>query len=438
MSADKQMGINDTPITLQKISNALAIMVLHNPRAKRSLKVTPRIHQRLTQNNTPGGVPLITRSKLARIIEEDNDVTPAVATRTGSAILMARALLVSQQAPTAMTMNKTLNPPPAFTPRVLAGPAPTSPHINFEHSANPMVHLFMEKNISIYCKLMNNPATAEVWQTAFGRDFGGMEQGDNKTGQKGTNAMFVMTHNKKAHACRKKIFLTFANSVIAYPPQKGDPNCILMTAMGNLITYDRESSVRTTDINMAKLHWNSVVSTPNAKYMCLHIKNFYLTAALEYFKYIKMPLNLFPVWIIGQYDLTKHAKDRWVHNEMRRLIWGLPQAGILANKRLCRKLAPFWYYEWVNNPGLWYHETQPVTFTIVVDDFGVKYGVDKANVEHLIASIKPSAAFLREMLTVMAGMQANVSQSPSQAISLTQANGVASCSWTYAARSPPW
>ena len=48
--------------------------------------------------------------------------------------------------------------------------------------------------------LMNNPATAEVWQTAFGKDFGGMAQGNNKTGQRGTNAMFVMTRDEVAHA----------------------------------------------------------------------------------------------------------------------------------------------------------------------------------------------------------------------------------------------
>jgi hypothetical protein len=121
--------------------------------------------------------------------------------------------------------------------------------------------------------------------------------------------------------------------------------------------------------------------------MCLDIKNFYLTAALEYFEYMKMPLNLFPIWIIEQYDLTNHAKDGWIHLKMQCTIWGLPQAGILANKRLCRKLAPFGYYKCINTPGLWYHETCPITFMLVVDDFGVKY-VDKANVEHLIASIK--------------------------------------------------
>ncbi len=41
---------------------------------------------------------------------------------------------------------------------------------------------------------MHDPATAEVWQTVFGKDFGGMAQGDNKRGKKGTNSIFVMTH----------------------------------------------------------------------------------------------------------------------------------------------------------------------------------------------------------------------------------------------------
>jgi hypothetical protein len=78
--------------------------------------------------------------------------------------------------------------------------------------------------------------------------------------------------------------------------------------------------------------------------MCLDTKIFYLTAALKYFEYMKMPLNLFSIWIIKQYDLTKHAKDGWVHLKMRRAVWVLLQAGILANKCLCKKLAPFGYY----------------------------------------------------------------------------------------------
>jgi hypothetical protein len=54
--------------------------------------------------------------------------------------------------------------------------------------------------------------------------------------------------------------------------------------------------------------------------MCLDIKNFYLTSALEYFEYMKIPLSLFPKWIVAQYDLNTHAKDGWVHLEMRRAV----------------------------------------------------------------------------------------------------------------------
>jgi hypothetical protein len=121
--------------------------------------------------------------------------------------------------------------------------------------------------------------------------------------------------------------------------------------------------------------------------MCLDIKNFYLTATLEYFEYMKIPLALFPVWTIEQCNLHKLALDGWVYIKMRRAVWGLPQAGILANKRLRRKLAPFGYHESVNTPGLWWHEFRPLTFTLVVNDFGVKF-VNRADVDHLISSIK--------------------------------------------------
>jgi hypothetical protein len=58
---------------------------------------------------------------------------------------------------------------------------------------------------------------------------------------------------------------------------------------------------------------------------------------------------------------------------MRQAVWGLLQASILANKRLQRKLAPFRYFEHINTPGLWYHESCPIYFTLAIDNFGVIY-----------------------------------------------------------------
>jgi hypothetical protein len=43
---------------------------------------------------------------------------------------------------------------------------------------------------------MHDPQSADVWQMAFGKDFDGMAKGEDKTGQKGTNSVFVMTHKE--------------------------------------------------------------------------------------------------------------------------------------------------------------------------------------------------------------------------------------------------
>jgi hypothetical protein len=132
--------------------------------------------------------------------------------------------------------------------------------IEIEHYANPMVHPITGRIISRHKKLMHSPATAEVWQTAFEKDFRGMAQGCNKTGQNGTNAIFLMMHDKIRHALVAKKFFTYANQVVDYCPQKDDSHQIQIMAGGNLINYGGDASVRTANLDTAKLHWNFVVS----------------------------------------------------------------------------------------------------------------------------------------------------------------------------------
>jgi hypothetical protein len=113
-----------------------------------------------------------------------------------------------------------------------------------------------------------------------------------------------------------------------------------------------------------------------------------MSAALKYFEYMRITLDLFPSWTNNQYNLHEHAYKGFVYIEMRWAVWGLPQAGILENKRLWQKLAPCGYFECNNTLlELWYHESRPVLFTLVADDFGVKY-VGKEHAMHLIESIK--------------------------------------------------
>jgi hypothetical protein len=41
----------------------------------------------------------------------------------------------------------------------------------------------------------------------------------------------------------------------------------------------------------------------------------------------------------------------------------------------------------MNTLGLWYHDNRSILFTLVVDNFGIKY-IDDDNIKHLIASLK--------------------------------------------------
>ena len=54
-------------------------------------------------------------------------------------------------------------------------------------------------------------------------------------------------------------------------------------------------------------------------------------------------------------------------------MYGLPQAGIIAQKLLEERLAKHGYRQSVTTPGLWKHDTRPICFSLVVDNFGVKY-----------------------------------------------------------------
>ena len=67
-------------------------------------------------------------------------------------------------------------------------------------------------------------------------------------------------------------------------------------------------------------------------------------------------------------------------------MYGLPQAGMLANKLLKRRLAKHGYYEVQHTPGYWRHMWRPIDFTLVVDDFGMGYENNK-HALHLLQTL---------------------------------------------------
>ena len=67
-------------------------------------------------------------------------------------------------------------------------------------------------------------------------------------------------------------------------------------------------------------------------------------------------------------------------------MYGDPQAGIIAQELLEKRLLKAGYCQSKVTPGYWKHDWRPISFTLVVDDFGIKY-INKTDVNHLIQTL---------------------------------------------------
>ena len=113
---------------------------------------------------------------------------------------------------------------------------------------------------------------------------------------------------------------------------------------------------------------------------------------LDRFKYMQMRIDLIPKKLIDLYNLGDKVKYDskgvgYVYMEIRKGIYGTPQEGILSNKLLKEQLTEYGYNEAAHTKGLYKNNTRPVWFTLVVDDFGIKY-IGQENAQHLIYVLK--------------------------------------------------
>ena len=151
--------------------------------------------------------------------------------------------------------------------------------------------------------------------------------------------------------------------------------------------YNGNLSIPTAELTTVKVHLNSTISTPGARYTTINIKDFYLGITMAEYEYMRIPLSLIPQVIVDQYNLLPLVHNGFVMVEVRKGMYGLPQAGILANKQLRTHLATQGYHHVPIIPGLFTHRTHDISFTLVVDNFGVKY-TSRADFNHLVATIK--------------------------------------------------
>ena len=103
---------------------------------------------------------------------------------------------------------------------------------------------------------------------------------------------------------------------------------------------------------------------------------------------MRIHLSLIPQEIIDEYDIMKYVEiDGYIYVEITGAMYGLSQSSCIANQDLQKFLEKYGYYPTVRTPGLWKHRTRPISFTLVVDNFGIKY-TNKDDIDDLFKVIK--------------------------------------------------
>ena len=156
--------------------------------------------------------------------------------------------------------------------------------------------------------------------------------------------------------------------------EKAEKNRTCFTVGDNRINCPDEVATPTAEMLVARILFISVVSTKGAKFMTLYISNFYLMIPLKRSEYIHVKLTDIPQEIIDEHKLLdKATPDGSIYIEANKGMYGLPYAGLLANELFEKRLNENGYRQSKLVPGLWKHDWRPIQFTLVVDDFRVKY-----------------------------------------------------------------
>jgi len=236
-----------------------------------------------------------------------------------------------------------------------------------------------------YRQLLRHPTMKADWQHSSANEFGRLFQGIGGRIEKPTNTCFFIHKHEVPQDRFKEV--TYGKFVCTVRPQKAEPFRTRLTLGGNRIKYPGDVGTPTTDMLLFKILLNSVVSTPGAKFMTIDISNFYLNTPMKRFEYVKLALSDIPEEVITEYNLHEKAVDGHVYVEVRKGMYGLPQAGILAQELLQKRLETHGYYQSPIVHGLWLHKWRPIQFSLVVDDFGVKY-VGEEHAQHLVNILK--------------------------------------------------
>ena len=223
-------------------------------------------------------------------------------------------------------------------------------------------------------------------------EFGRLAQGYTKADGTKVDGMDVVTFIARSELPPGKE-ATYARYVVDYRPEKDEPWRLRITCGGDRLDYHGNITTHSASMETIKCHLNSIISTPGAKAATGDISNMYLESFLPDPEFVRFRLELIPADIIATYNLKALAtKNGFVYARVNKAWYGLKQAGKIAHDDLVARLASAGYQKAPLLEGYFAHETRDISFTLVVDDFLIKYTKDE-DLEHLNDAIRRDYKF---------------------------------------------
>jgi hypothetical protein len=175
-----------------------------------------------------------------------------------------------------------------------------------------------------YRQLMRSTKYRQAWSLSSANKFGRLANGIGGRIKKPTNTIeFIFQHKVPTERMKD---VTYGQFVCTIRPDKAEPNQTRFTVGGDRINYPGKVTTPTAEMLVAKMLFNSVISTKGTHFMTMDISNFYLMTPLHRPKFIQMKLSNIPDEVIKEYKLREKAtKNGSIYIKAKCGMYGLSQ-----------------------------------------------------------------------------------------------------------------
>ena len=121
-----------------------------------------------------------------------------------------------------------------------------------------------------YSQLMRGP-DKDIWKTSLANNFGRLAQGVGTRMPTGKNTVFFIPHS----SVPAKRTVAYSRLVASIQPHKIETHRVHVTFGRNRLDFPGDTTTNCASLTTTKCIFNSIISTPGARFITLDIKNFY-------------------------------------------------------------------------------------------------------------------------------------------------------------------